>query len=234
MIIIKHKKLIFLFLCIVIFLLINTYFNKDENCIEKVDKNIEEIDYNETINNLKNEYNNDDVVAILKIDKQIVVPVLQTNDNDYYLKHTIDNKESNLGAIFLDYRVDVNASKKLLIYGHSSTKINMDFNILENYYDEEYYKKHKYISLTTNKKEKIYEIFSIYVETSDFSYMNINFVDDTDYYNHINNLKDKSLYSTSIKLNKDDEILILQTCSSKEEYKEYDKKYLLIISRRID
>ena len=46
--------------------------------------------------------------------------------------------------------------------------------------------------------------------------------------------KDKSLYDTGKELNQDDEILILQTCSNHEDYKNYDKKYLLIISRRID
>ena len=232
--IIKHIKLIIPFLCIVLFLLINIYFNKNENDLVSVNKEIEEIDYNEIIDNLKKEYNNEDVVGILKIDNELIVPILQTSNNDYYLNHTIDNKESIYGAIFLDYRTDINTSKKLLIYGHSSTKTNIDFNTLENYYSKEYYNNHKYISLTTNNEEKIYEIFSVYVETKDFTYMNINFIDNIDYYNHINNLKDKSLYDTGIKLNEDDEILILQTCSTKEEYKDYDKKYLLIISRRID
>ena len=63
--------------------------------------------------------------------------------------------------------------------------------------------------------------------------MNINFIDNVDYYNHINKLKEKSLYEIDIKLKGDDEILILQTCSTHKTYKNYDKKYLLIISRRI-
>ena len=63
--------------------------------------------------------------------------------------------------------------------------------------------------------------------------MNINFIDKEDYHNHINILKNKSLYDTGIKLNEDDEVLILQTCSNYVDYKNYDKKYLLIISRRI-
>lgn len=230
--IIKYIKLILSSLCILVVLLINIDLNKDKNIVERVNKNIEEIDYNGIINELRNEYNNDDIIGVLKIDNELEVPILQTSNNDYYLNHTIDNKESNLGSIFLDYRTNID-SKKLLIYGHSSTKTNIDFNMLENYYDKEYYEKHKYISLTTSKEEKIYEIFSVYIETSDFSYMNINFIDNEDYYKHINSLKDKSLYDTSIELKEDDEILILQTCSTHEDYKNYDKKYLLIISRRI-
>lgn len=229
--IIKYVKLTIASLCILLVLLINIDYSKDSKEVS-VNKNIEGIDYNEIINNLKNEYNNDDVVAILKIDEELEVPILQTSNNDYYLNHTIDNKESIYGAIFLDYRTDID-SKKLLIYGHSSIKTDIPFNTLENYYDKEFYSNHKYINLTTKKGEKIYEIFSVYVETSDFSYMNINFINDVDYYKHINNLKDKSLYDTGIELKEDDEILILQTCSNHEDYKNYDKKYLLIISRRI-
>ena len=63
--------------------------------------------------------------------------------------------------------------------------------------------------------------------------MNINFIDNEDYYRHINNLKDKSIYNTEIELKYYDEILILQTCSNHKDYLNYDKKYLLIISRRI-
>lgn len=230
--IIKYIKIILFSLCILVVLLINIDLNKDSNEIS-INKNIEEINYNEIINDLKNEYNNDDIVGILRIDKELEVPIVQSNDNDYYLDHAIDDKESIYGSIFLDYRTDINTSKKLLIYGHSSIKTDITFNTLENYYDEEYYYNHKYINLTTSKGEKIYEIFSVYIETSDFSYMNINFIDNKDYYKHISSLKDKSLYDIDIELKEDDEILILQTCSNHEDYKNYDKKYLLIISRRI-
>ena len=35
-------------------------------------------------------------------------------------------------------------------------------------------------------------------------------------------------------LSKNDNILIMQTCSNNQEYKNYAKKYLLVISKRID
>ena len=231
MIIIKYLRLIIASLCILIVLIFNMDLNKDTNHMG-TKKNMDKIDYNKKINNLKEEYNNEDIVGILKIDKELEVPILQTENNDYYLNHTINKEENIYGTIFLDYRTHID-SKKLLIYGHSSTKIEISFNILENYYEKDYYESHKYISLTTNTEEKLYEIFSVYIETSDFSYMNINFIDNEDYYRHINNLKDKSIYNTDIELEYDDEILILQTCSNHKDYLNYDKKYLLIISRRI-
>lgn len=63
--------------------------------------------------------------------------------------------------------------------------------------------------------------------------MNINFSDREDYLNHLNKLKDKSLFNTELSLSEDDEILILQTCSTHSDYRDYEKKYLLVISKRI-
>lgn len=81
--------------------------------------------------------------------------------------------------------------------------------------------------------KKKYEIFSIYVETKDFSYMNVNFASDKDYLEHITKLKEKSMYDTGVEVNSDDEVLILQTCSTHKDYSNYQRKYLLIILRRV-
>lgn len=191
-------------------------------------------DYNKKILELKNQYNNNDIVGILKLNnKSIEIPLVQTKDNDYYLKHSIYKKESNLGATFLDYRININSSKKILIYGHSSINDKIPFNILENYYDKKYYDDNKYIYLSSEKEEKIYEIFSVYIETSDFSYMNINFINDEEFLYHIKRLKNKSMYEIDVDLTKEEEIIILQTCSNNKNYINYEKKYLLIIARRI-
>ena len=56
---------------------------------------------------------------------------------------------------------------------------------------------------------------------------------DEEYLNHLEKLKSKSMYDTGIEVTKDDEILILQTCSTNKDYRNYQKKYLLIILRRV-
>lgn len=219
-------------LLLIIIFLFNTNLIDNDVIIDKIIEN--KIDYKEMITNLKEEYNNQDIVGILKLDSNnLVIPILQSTNNEYYLNHSITKEDSYIGSVFLDYRVNINTSNKLLIYGHSSSKDDTYFNVLENYYEEKYYKKNKYINFITDNEERIYEIFSVYIDTSDFSYMNINFIDSSDYLNHIKYLKSKSLYDTNVELSEDDEILILQTCSNHDYYKNYEKKYLLIISRRI-
>lgn len=207
---------------------------KNEQKVNEEQKVNKEENYEEMVINLKQEYNNDDVVGIFSIPgADYSVPLLQGEDNDYYLKHTPDKKYNQNGSIYLDYRVDIDSSKKQLIYGHNSDKIEMPFDILENYYDKNYYEEHKYIEIISTKQKKKYEIFSVYVEPEDFTYMKIEFGSDEEYLNHIKKLQSKSMHEINVDLSEKDEILVMQTCSEHPDYKKYSKKYLLIISRRV-
>lgn len=239
----KNKKIKVVFLlfcfCLIIFALVSVIFDNKAVDYLYADIDIEpginnEAYYEHIINTAREKYNNNDVVGILQIDNtDYSVPIMQGDDNDYYLKHTPYGEYSSSGSVYLDYRTDINNSKKLLIYGHNSSNIDMPFKILEEYYDRDYYDNHKYVSVTTNKTKKKYEIFSVYVETSDFSYMDVTFADSDEYLRHLENLKSKSMYDTGVTVSKDDEVLILQTCSEHPDYRNYQKKYLLIILRRV-
>ena len=230
----RYIVLVFISLFFLIVLLINL-IPKDNNLSIGVNKDIgNKINYNDVINRLKEEYNNEDIIGILELSNtDFLVPIVQGSDNKYYLTHTLTREQSNIGAVFLDYRINIDISKKSLIYGHSSSKVDAPFNVLENYYDLEYYKNHKYIEVTTDTEEKIYEIFSVYIETGDFSYMDLEFIDKADFLRHVEKLQTKSIHGSEIQLKEDDQILILQTCSHHKDYLDYEKKYLLIVSRRI-
>ena len=208
------------------FVLSNTIDTDKENIIEKEE-------YKEDITKLKEKYNNDDVVGTLEIlNTEYKVPVVQTKDNSYYLKHLPNKEYSIMGSIFLDYRVNIDSSKKILIYGHNDAKLEMPFDILENYYDLEYLNKHKYIEIKTEKKVRKYEIFSVFVEPTDYFYMKVNFENDS-YLEHLEKLKSKSFFDTNVELTNDTNILILQTCSTHKDYLKYKKKYLVIALKEI-
>ena len=241
----NRKFIIILFIILGVFLFLflnlgnkNNYldvkFTDESKNIEKNDNIEKQINYNKEINDEKEEYSNEDVVGILKfenINKKI--SVVQTSDNDFYLNHDLNKNPSDKGSVFLDYRVNIDSSKKLLIYGHSSENIYTDFNFLQNYYDRDYYDNHKYLEIITSTMKKKYEIFSIYTEVDDFSYMQTDFKSELEYVSHINELKNNSIYQTEVELSHDDEILIIQTCSMDKNYDKYRDKYLIIISRRV-
>lgn len=205
-----------------------------QEIIETKNKETIKVKNKNTINNLKSEYNNSDVIGTINFpSSKKTAPIMQTTNNDYYLNHTPDKKENYAGSIFLDYRLDIENSKKLLIYGHSSSYEELPFNFLQNYHNKDYFKNNQYIEIKNEKITKRYKIFSVYVETKDFSYMETDFANDDEYLSHLESLKNKSIYKTKTKLSKEDEILILQTCSTHKDYKNYENKYLLIISRRV-
>lgn len=236
----KNKILIVIWSVILLFLLVWSYsLNKDNNDyllsidIESNSNVNNPIDYEGIINKIRNEYQNNDIIGILSIDNtDYKVPILQGEDNSYYLNHTPDGKENFMGSIYLDYRVNIDSSRKLLIYGHNSSRIDMPFKILEEFYDIDYFNNHKMVSIITSNTEKKYEIFSVYVEPSDYSYMNLK-LSDEEYSNQIKMFKNKSLYDTGVEVTGNDEVLILQTCSTHKDYSNYEKKYLLIILRRV-
>lgn len=191
-------------------------------------------EYIEQITSLKEKYNNEDVVGTIAIENtDFNTVVMQGNDNSYYLNHLPDKTYNINGSIFLDYRVDIDESNKLLIFGHSSPSYFLPIMIIENYKDEDYYKEHKYIYLSSIKEVKKYEIFSVFVETLDWSYMNLNYASKNEYLNHLQNLKSKSFYDTGVEVNKNDKILIMQTCSNMKEYSKYSKKYMLVIAKEV-
>lgn len=239
----KHYIIIILLVMLIVSILAfyiykynNTLKSKiiNSNTIE-VNYEINKIDYEEELNKARNKYNNNDIVGILSnSDDTLNEIVMQSTDNDYYLEHTIYHESNWRGQTFLDYRNDINNSDKLIIYGHNSNYYNLPFKVLENYYNKSYYDENKYLYLQTNLNKYKYEIFSVYVEVSDWDYYNkMKFNTKDEYYNHILKLKNKSMYDTNVLVNKDDKILIIQTCSTKKEYSNYENKFLLIIAKRV-
>lgn len=235
----KISKIISLLLLVTIHIVIAGIIPEDDinatlNLTELKACPVQEVDHKEQIVMLTNKYENPDIIGKLEIlNTSYEAVITQSDDNSYYLNHTVDGKKSYMGNPFLDYRVDVDSSQKLLIYGHNSSKVDMPFKILENYYDEDYYNSHQYITLTTETGVHKYQIFSVYVETENWDYMDVEFPTKKSWLRHINELKSNSLYDTGTDLTEDDQILILQTCSKNKKYASYKKKYLLVISRRI-
>lgn len=241
----KYKYLLCILSCLTLFTLIqiNKYdelnkFKKNFVLTTQVNDNQNSIPvanaYQEEITDLQIKYNNDDIKATLEfVNTDYKVPVVQGKDNNFYLRR-LPNKEYNImGSIFLDYRVNVNTSKKMLIYGHNDARFQMPFYILENYYDKEYLDNHKYVVIKTREKIRTYEIFSVFIETSDFSYMKVNFENDN-YLDHLNMLKNKSMFKIESELTSDTNILLLQTCSTHTDYANYKKKYLILAFKEVN
>lgn len=210
----------------------------DESKLVKPDNNPTDIDIpkktvKEEIAELKTKYNNNDVIGILSIDNEINTPVVQTKDNQYYLKYSLSKKRSVIGSTFMDYRLNKD-SKQINIYGHnhSSKKYNPPFKTLENYLKRAYFEEHKYIEYKIDNEIQKYEIFSIVIgeKVSTEEHMNIKYTKNSDWLKHFNRLKKRSIYKTDTKLTEDDKIIVLQTCL----FGKYKGKLMLVIGKRVE
>ena len=172
----KSKKkyilipLIILLIVLLSYLFYNFYINsRDKNLQNELINNIstnvlEEDAQNEVIDTVKELQNeNADVIAWIKInDTNINYPVVQTNDNDYYLYRNYRKENSNYGSIFIDKNSDIeNTNSNIIMYGHNMKDGSM-FGDLLKYEDEEYYNNHKYIEFVTNTNSSTYEIIAVF------------------------------------------------------------------------
>ena len=208
-----------------------TFTEVKESTIPYVEEEKEEISIEDEIKELKNSYNNNDIIGIISIKGgDLNTPVVQTKDNQYYLKYSLTKKRSIIGAVFMDYRVNSN-SKQINIYGHNSTKYKPPFQKLEKYLEKSYYKDHNILELKVNNEKKVYEIFSIVIadKVGTEEHMNIKYKTDKEYYNHFKRLKNRSLYDTGVNIEESDNVLVLQTCI----YGKYKGKLLVIVAKKV-
>ena len=85
-----------------------------------------------------------DIVGWISIDgTEIDFPVVQSNDNDFYLWRGIDGEENGLGTPFLDYRCTPDFSEyNWIIYGHNIENFQM-FGRLQDFMQEDYFNAHE-------------------------------------------------------------------------------------------
>lgn len=234
--------IIYAFIIVVCVCLVLLYFKRQEDneTIKELEetvitKDIEIVDdktVKDYINELRSKYDNDDIKGILSIDGlDVSIPVVKGKGNSYYLKHAVNKKKSVIGSVFIDYRNNT-TSRQINVYGHNSTKFNPPFKVLEGYLNEEYYDEHKYFEFMVNDETRKYQIFSVIIADKEDAeeHMQFSYKKDSDWLKHYQRLKRRSKYKIDVDVNKDDKIMILQTCI----FGRYHDKLLVIVGKEIE
>ena len=143
-------------------------------------------------------------------------PVMQTTDNEFYMNHNNKKEEFIGGSLFVDYRVNLNSTRKIIIYGHSSSTVDIPFTKLLGYKKQDFFLKHQDIELNYKDKKEIYQVFTVMLLKEDYFYTRLEFTDEI-FIKHLEELKEKSIYDTGINIDKTNKLLILQTCSQDED-----------------
>ena len=228
-----HKFIIFILLIVIavsIIYIANYYSDKEEVVQESEILNTIEIDETQItpektermlqVEELRKE--NSDIVGWIEIEgTNINYPVLQGEDNNFYMNRNFQKEESVYGSLFLDADFDWNnPSSNLLIYGHNIQDGSMFHNLL-NYADEEYYKEHPNIRFTTAEEDATYEIIAafrsrVYYKSEQDVFRYYYFVNPEskeEYDEFVENAKEASLYDTGKTAEYGDQLITLSTCS---------------------
>ncbi len=207
----------------------------DEDIIEPIEDN--EINENDSDNsnndddnpkeNYKPKYIRTDIAGLLEINKDTVgwlkvnntnidYPVVQAEDNDYYLKRNFKGEKDNSGWIFMDYRANpTDLSRNTIIFGHNMYYSGVMFGTLYKAKYSNWYKNpdNQIIEFDTLYDEYDWQIFSIYVVPNTDDYLIANFSSDAKFQEYLDLIINRSIYAFNAPVSTKDHILTLSTCS---------------------
>ncbi len=103
---------------------------------------------------------NSDIMGSITIANSTYL-LAQTDNNTYYLNHDYTKKEDKFGAIFVDYRCSLLDDTNCYIYGHSSTKYDLPFNILFQFTDDSFKAMNNLIAINYKGIDLTYEIIKV-------------------------------------------------------------------------
>lgn len=162
---------------------------------------------------------NSETVGYLAVGEMISLPVVQRqNDNEFYLTHDFEAKESQEGCLFLDGVNRLALSDKLLIvYGHNMKNGTM-FGQLPNYEFKSVLVKNAVVSFDTiyeNRRYVAFACFALTADQSDSSYLELRKFQFTEsqFGDYVAALKKRSLLDIPVDVGYGDDVLLLVTCN---------------------
>lgn len=181
---------------------------------------------------------NDDVKAFINIPETgVKYPIVQSADNDYYLRRDFYEKSNQHGVPYFDFRVRVeknDESDNMVVYGHNMTDGQIFGEIIQ-YRELDFYKAHPVIDFSTVYGDAQYKIFSVFITNA---YENQGHV--FDYYNFIeagseaqfstflDQLRARTIINTPVDVNTGDKLITLSTCTY-----EFKDARLVVVARKL-
>ncbi|MEG2457411.1 MAG: class B sortase [Bacilli bacterium] len=165
---------------------------------------------------------NKDTVAWIQVNgTNINYPIVQTDNNEYYLTHAFDRSNNGAGWLFADSRNNMkDFDKNTIIYGHGRLNYTM-FGTLKRILTSSWQKEknNQVIRLSTEKENTSWQVFSVYTIPSESYYITTLFPTDKDYQEFLNTISSRSEYKYNVSLNTKDLILTLSSCNINDNNK---------------
>lgn len=179
---------------------------------------------------------NQQTVGYIKLDgTQIDYPVVQAENDKYYLSHDFYGKSTSYGTIFASHVDNFKPfDRNILLYGHNMYD-GSRFAPLLNYKSIDYYKEHPVIEFDSIYEKHKWKVAAVFITNGAIDQNNDYFFDftfnncsDTCYDAYIEELYKRSLYDTGIDIQRTDTLLTLCTCTY-----EHDDYRLVVVARML-
>lgn len=192
---------------------LNTDSSTGENNEIIADSNYSDVPYIDVdFTNLLN--TNSETVAWIKVNGTIIdYPVVQHNDNDYYLHHDFYGNATDLGWVFGDYRDNFSTfGYNTIIYAHNLINDTM-FGSLSNVLTSSWQNNtdNHYVKISTPTSNTVWKVFSVYTIVPTVDYLKTSFTEN-EYQEFLNMLTGRSVYNFDVPLSTNDKIITLSTC----------------------
>ena len=171
------------------------------------------------------------IIGWLSFD-EVDEPVVQ-KDNTYFLKRDATGKKNSNGAIFLDSGISLQTRPyTMILYGHNMKSGNM-FGKLKKYKESAYFYKHRIITFDTLYEDGQYAVFAVLeIDTTPgaarwYDLWSLNSGSYAEREEAIRTMERRSVISSSLDVQADDQILLLVTCL------DGDAERLVVAARRL-
>ena len=157
-----------------------------------------------------------DFIGYIEIDGlNIRYPILQSDDNTYYLEHLIDGTVNDRGEIFADFRNSENFLENFntILYGHNLADETKFHNLIK-YKDEENFKNCS-IRIITEEGILTYEPFAFRKTATQDPYNKVAFPSQAAFAEYCNNQQALSMHpSKNFTFTGNERVITLSTCVS--------------------
>ena len=162
---------------------------------------------------LKAEYPDFRAIIVIEGDTiNLKYPILQSNDNKYYVDHLIDGSKNSTGEIFLDFRNDdaLLNNRNSVIYGHNMND-GTKFGQIHKYKHNGAFYTHN-VTVITDEAVLTFKPFSFYKTDIYNPYTTVDFENDAAFAEFCRSEQERSMFESNMEFTGGERIITLSTC----------------------
>ena len=173
---------------------------------------------------------NEDVKAWLYSENTVInYPIVQGEDNQFYLYRMINKQWNGKGSLFIDFRNEKPFEDfNTVVYGHRMKDGSM-FHSLVDYRDKKYFNKHKKTMLITPEHKYDLYIFGVVTIPADSDKYKFSFSGQSEKQEYLDWIKENSEIDTCVLATPEDNIVMLSTCTY-----EFDDARLVVYGKLVE